>query len=242
MKRVLIVLSILSLGIVSCKKTDKTKPTVSIISPAEGTTVIAGQNIIFDLLMFDEGGLSQVKIDIHDDFNGHGHKSTIIPFSKIQVENLSGTEISRQIEVFIPDTAAAGPYHVSIEVVDLSGNLSVPLYREIIIKNLLDTIAPQLTIDSPVNGQTVNAGASIQFKGQATDNILLRKLEYSINRVGSDNKLAENVINFSLAQESFDIQIPLSASVFSSGSYELTCILYDNIYNAETKLISFTFN
>lgn len=243
MKNAFSILILLALGFYSCSKADKTKPYLEVFSPSENDVLVAGQSYKVKFYASDDNALSQVYINIHDSFNGHGHaKSTITPFKIIKVENLEGLEVTKEIEFFIPDTAAAGPYHIEMSVVDAKANLSETVFINFFIKNLIDTVSPSLNVVNPIEGAAFNSGASINLKGDANDDQTLFKLEYTITRAGSDNKLVNAQIDFSTSSEIFDISIPLNSALFVSGNYELTAVLYDKTYNTAFKKITFKIN
>lgn len=236
-------IGILAISLFSCTKADKSKPELDLLSPADNDVVIAGTVAKVKFHASDNNELSQVYINIHDSFNGHGHtKSTITPFKITVVENLVGTEVDKEIDILIPDTAAAGPYHLEISVVDAKANLSKTIYRNFFIKNLIDTISPTLTLINPIEGASFNAGSQINLKGDASDDQTLLKLEYTITRVGSDNKLVSASIPFSTSSEVFDENITLNTTQFVSGNYEMICVLYDKTYNTSFKKVTFKIN
>lgn len=242
MKRIILYLSV-ALFLFSCKKRDITKPELQILSPSDSAVVLAGSNLELHILAKDNQALSQVKIDIHNAFNGHGHEKILYtPFSMIKVENLSGTEASPTLSISIPDTAAAGPYHLTMQVVDEAANLSDLVMFPFRIKNPDDTIAPVLIISSPLSGSTFPLNSTLQVQGQASDDLGLLKLEYTLRRVGSDNNLAQSEFNYSTASESFQFDISLSGAAIVKGNYELDIVLYDTVYNTDIKTIVFTIN
>lgn len=236
-------LGILVVFLISCTKADKSKPLLEVFTPADNDIIVAGTTAKVKFYASDNNELSQVYLNIHDSFDGHGHtKSTITPFKITIIENLVGAEVDKEIEVFIPDTAAAGPYHLEMSVVDTKANLSSTVYRSFFIKNLGDTVSPILSIINPIDGSSFNSGAQINLKGDANDDQTLLKLDYTITRVGSDNKLISGTIPFSTSSEVIDENITLTTTLFTSGNYELLCVLYDKTYNTTYKKITFKIN
>lgn len=243
MKKEISLLGILAVLFISCTKADKSKPILEVFTPADNDIIVAGTTAKVKFHASDNNELSQVYLNIHDSFNGHGHtKSTITPFKITIIENLVGAEVDKEIEVFIPDTAAAGPYHLEMSVVDAKANLSSTVYRSFYIKNLLDTVAPTLNITNPIEGASFSSGAQLNLKGDGSDDQVLLKLEYTITRVGSDNKLVNASIPFNTSSEVFDENIVLNSTQFVSGNYELLCVLYDKTYNTSFKKITFKIN
>lgn len=144
----LFLVGILTLG--ACKKeADTTIPLIEVLSVSPNITtatvcdetennvipVTAGQTIVLKLKMTDNEGLSQYKIEGHENFDCHGHRSPRnTDWSYQQLKTLSGTTIEEQIELKFPADATAGNYHLELKVVDLAGNESEEIYYTILAK------------------------------------------------------------------------------------------------------------
>lgn len=130
MKKLVLLLSV-SVFLFSCSKdTDKTKPTIdalNIDNKTEEIEVQAGQSMTLQYTVSDEVGLSEMRLDVHDAFDGHTHGKTS-SFNKLfweQIDTLNGlTETTNSITVDVPANTTAGPYHLDAIVVDLAGNQS----------------------------------------------------------------------------------------------------------------------
>lgn len=147
--------------------------------------VTGGDDLKFDVIFKDDVALSQYKVDIHNNFDCHGHgggsaPSLSIPsivnqttdWTVLEVQNISGisTPIAQTLKV--PENATAGNYHFHIQVIDESGNDSpFANFYSIKIKNPLDDVIPQINVEQPSNGSfSINKGEKIRFKGSVTDN------------------------------------------------------------------------
>ena len=143
-----------------------------------------GDKLTFDALFSDNEALSQYKIDIHNNFDCHGHgggsaPSITIPnvdnqtidWAVLDIQNISGSssEILRTLEV--PANVTAGNYHFQIQVIDESGNDNpFANFYPLKITNPLDATPPQINIEAPVSTNfSVKKGENINFKGQVTD-------------------------------------------------------------------------
>ncbi|MFR9166920.1 MAG: DUF4625 domain-containing protein [Dysgonomonas sp.] len=125
-------LLILSFSLLSCSDDDNdtTKPSIVLTSPAEGQVLETGSNIHFEALFEDNEELASYKIDIHNNFDGHGHKSLkegdeTKPFSfNKSWKDIAGkkqAEVNHD-EIFIPKDATPGKYHFLVFCLDISGN------------------------------------------------------------------------------------------------------------------------
>ncbi len=193
-------LTLLLLAITGCGLTvvDLTAPTMEVIEympvPMEDdicgsveSTVFqltGGDQLAFDVIFKDNEALSQYKIDIHNNFDCHGHgggiaPKIIIPSVDSQTEDLavldlveiSGTETPASWTIEIPDNVTAGNYHFQIQVLDESGNDNPGAnFFALKIKNPTDEIPPIITAEEPSSSSfTAQKGEVIRFKGEVTD-------------------------------------------------------------------------
>jgi hypothetical protein len=148
-------------------------------------TLTGGQTFTFRLALSDDAALSQYKIDIHHNFDCHGHGGALSPsvnppatagqttdWSVLRVISLKGNSTKEDISLPIPQNVTAGQYHFSLKCIDAAGNeslnnkiFSVRMY------NPEDTIVPEIDILSPQTNE-INAkkGEKITFTGKLSDN------------------------------------------------------------------------
>lgn len=189
-------------SIIACGKdnTDLTPPTIQELSytpqavaaeicGSEEATVfelIGGQDFKYNLQFTDDQALTQYKIDIHNNFDCHGHGGGSAPniavpnvdnqttdWTVLQIFNISGTSATVDERLQVPDNVTAGNYHFHIQVIDESGNDSpFSNFYSMKIKNPEDDIAPTITLDQPAsnNNIQIQRGESIRFAGKVTDN------------------------------------------------------------------------
>jgi len=243
MKKILILSSLAGLMLTACKGRDKSKPELILTSPADSLEVLAGGTLDVTAQVSDDKELAQVKVDIHNAYDGHGHvKIAYAPFSAIRVENLAGTEDQKTISIAIPDTAGAGPYHCLVQAVDAAGNLSEFQLRTFIIRNPDDETAPVLNVTAPSDGFTTALGSTFTVSGDASDDLALQKLDYSVTRAGSDNKLSQGSQTLTGTSDPFSFDIDTGGTAWTKGTYTLRLVLYDAVYNVDIKVITINLN
>ena len=106
--------------------TDLTPPMLSNVSlndQTENIQVNPGEDLLFEANFEDDEQLGQVKINIHDNFDGHSHGRIMAePWTLERIFDLMGKTEALQ-EVFnVPENAATGPYHFNIQFFDAAGN------------------------------------------------------------------------------------------------------------------------
>jgi hypothetical protein len=136
MKHTLFIFGIIVLlfAVNSCEKEDNDteKPEIVLIEPAEDDTLFVGHEVHLDMELADNVKLKSYKIDIHSNFDGHGHtKSALadVPWAYSKSWNITGlrnTDIHHH-EIIVPTTIngspiATGNYHFAVYVTDEAGN------------------------------------------------------------------------------------------------------------------------
>lgn len=144
----LIVLSIIaiSFGFTSCSDDDgdTTKPIITLHAPEEGAKLKVDSHIHFDMYLEDNEELRSYKVEIHNNFDGHGHtkaESTgeTVDFSFNRSWDVSGLK-NKNIhhhEIEIPANATHGAYHFMVYCTDAAGNESY-VARNIVISDTGD--------------------------------------------------------------------------------------------------------
>lgn len=131
---VICLLAICSVVFTSCdddEKGDVTKPVIDLLEPEEGAVLQIGNKngVHFEMNLSDDTMLKSYKINIHNNFDHHGHDSRAaddgtVAFTFDKVYDLSGlknTEIHHH-DIVIPADAAPGDYHLMVWCTDEAGN------------------------------------------------------------------------------------------------------------------------
>ncbi|MCC8198575.1 MAG: DUF4625 domain-containing protein [Tannerellaceae bacterium] len=112
---------------------DTTKPTINLISPAEGAFLEIGKEsgVHFEAEFSDDEMLGSYKIDIHNNFDDHGHETKsesteTVNFSFSREWDLSGLKNTTEHhhDIVIPANATPGNYHIIVYCIDAAGNQS----------------------------------------------------------------------------------------------------------------------
>lgn len=177
---------------------DMTPPEISIMNavPALSTENVCGdpddrvfvlreaRDLNFTLLIEDDQEVAEIKWDIHNNFDCHGHGGGSAPgftapqvaqstedWSYLEVEEINVQTYSTDVSLSPPDNVTAGNYHFSIQAVDAAGNTS-PNSDVYTLKvfNSRDSLAPTLALDTPrSNSLSATRGETLTFEGQLTD-------------------------------------------------------------------------
>ncbi len=200
-----------------------------------------GQSLDFEFIFRDNEDLSQYKVDIHHNFDCHGHaRSQTEDWSVLEVVDLNGTEqrVSRSLPV--PVNVTAGAYHFHVQVIDAAGNESpFANYYDLRLVNTIDTVAPQLAVNTPVESEfSLAREEKLRFTGNVTDNYSLGEggnggLVLTYKRMDSDNLLEATRIKWPESQGdrvNFDFSFEIPRTL-STGSYEFVLSAFDGINN-----------
>lgn len=264
MKRIFnVLLAVIGSGIVmiSCDKDDDTDTTAPVINSAtidgkeEGIEANVGNAMTFEVKVSDNEALGQLKLDVHDAFDGHSHdKSSGINWANVAIIDLSGTEQTVSHDMEIPTNATAGPYHAEILVIDAEGNEGEFVERVIMIRNGSE---PGIEITSPdfTNEVHVSKGSTLSLEGVVTDEtdlaeilIILEEEEEDAHKSVQHEALYEMDFDLEGASDlTWDFQIDGNVNIAipataEEGHYVLTVRAEDsegniNIFEAELHIM-----
>ena len=122
----------------ACEKDgDTQKPTINIIEPTDGTELLAGEEIHFEVEFSDNQELKSYKVDIHSAEDGHSHTKSMstdehIPWAMQKSWDFEVGQKNAHIhhhEIVIPTAIdgvpiETGHYHMLIYCTDKEGNES----------------------------------------------------------------------------------------------------------------------
>ena len=118
----------------SCKQEDTTPPIISSVSVndtlGQDFAVMPGDSLYVKFTITDENMLSQMKANIHDAADGHGHNgvvdtAAVVPnlglWTDMQIVSLFESAVTKTLLYVVPDTIQ-GVWHWELQAVDESGN------------------------------------------------------------------------------------------------------------------------
>lgn len=229
------------------------EPTSDFVCGSEEPVVFhlrSGDTLSLDLRLTDDVELSQYKVDIHTNFDCHGHKMNTEDWTVLKTGNLSGKESLLQLRLPVPANVTAGDYHFQIQVLDKAGNDNPAAYIYAIkVLNAADTTPPILNISSPIVNSgdvlVLRKGQNITFTGHVADNHPLAeggngKLEffYRSNASGNTFRWGSPVV-FTAADgdyKDFSITLPVPNTA-ANGDYVVTVWAYDGVNNAALPIV-----
>ncbi|NVK28098.1 MAG: DUF4625 domain-containing protein [Flavobacteriia bacterium] len=194
---------ILSLAFVSCSKerVDTEAPeftSVLVNGESRAVTVQAGSDLMMTISAKDNENVSQIKIDIHEAFDGHEHgKVEVNPWTYVKILSVSGSAVTATDRPTIPIDVAAGPYHAVFRVLDDNGNEGAFIERTVVIQN---GSQPIVSVTSPVDEDEFQLGQTITPIGSVTDvegleevHLILLHIEQDEHGDGQDHGHAHEV-------------------------------------------------
>lgn len=215
MKKILLSSAVIVTLFACNKKEDKdvTAPFIekfSINEKTEDVTAQAGSKLHFYFKVTDNQELREIKIDLHDAFDGHTHGrvSSFAKFSTTKVYALSGRSFEGHEDIDISTDALAGPYHVLARALDKEGNQSgLQEIENFIITNnhqakIIDLVTPAKNTSNEIDvtkggtltlTATVEDSANVGTKGLDEIHIYAEEAKHSHGRL-AHSKLFEKEI------------------------------------------------
>ena len=247
------------IGFQGCTDPDTSAPLLEIVNliPSAQTEIVcgepedqaialtSGQTFDFTFRLSDDQDLSQYKIDIHNNFDCHGHArlSETTDWYFVEIVDVSGSDqtINRQIQV--PADVTAGNYHFSLQATDVAGNSAESAIYFLVVSNSGDTEAPLLLLTEPsVQSFSVQKGNSINFQGLLTDNNSLGdgsngRIDVVFWQDGqAEVDLYEEEFESSIGESynfNFDATVPITTA---DGTYIFEVRAYDAVNNPSNSI------
>lgn len=102
---------------------DTKAPVVTLLSPQQGDTFYAGDEIHFEAILEDETGLATYHLSVHEGGDGHSHgRIAASSFYIDQSFTVSGKRVEVHEHISIPSDATPGMYHFIVKAIDELGN------------------------------------------------------------------------------------------------------------------------
>ncbi|MFN3173384.1 MAG: DUF4625 domain-containing protein [Phaeodactylibacter xiamenensis] len=223
-------------------------------------TVLGGETLTATLRFSDDRSLSQYKVDIHNNFDCHGHGGAAAPgvavpnvsnqtedWTVLDIRGLSGETAEEQLQLPVPTDVTSGIYHFQIQVIDEAGNDN-PLANFYSIRaiNPTDGEAPTLTLSSPSQVSfTAAKGSTVTFSGTVTDNYSLSEggngiVFLSYTDLSSGNTFSTGAyVAFDAGVEkdyNFDFEYTIPQTL-KAGNYRFRVDAHDGVRNTAEPVI-----
>ena len=216
-----------------------------------------GDQLIFDVIFKDNEALSQYKVDVHNNFDCHGHGEgnlfiTPVPdvnnmttdWTILDIQDISGLNAPVARSFDVPENVTTGNYHFQIQVLDESGNDNPAAnFFTLKIKNPLDDIAPEIDVNEPSTSSfSIKKGETIRFSGMVTDDRSLSDggngvLYLFYTDLSSGNTFATSEVIFfdeNVEQQyDFDIEYTVPLTLVAR-NYRYTLAANDGVRNVAT--------
>ncbi len=212
----------------SCEKdeADTVQPVIEVSGPEANEVLYVGSKIHFEVDFSDDVELKSYKVDIHDNFDGHTHKSTKhegTPWHFQQSWDFEAGKKSAHVhhhEIVIPteiagEEVATGDYHFMVYCTDAAGNESW-VAIDVEIQEPTDTELPVISnVTAPTANQSFATDDVITISGTVSDNDHLAGLFVAIMPEGATNEQANPTDCFAVMLHEHD-------DVHGKASYDFT--------------------
>ena len=205
--------------------------------------VASGDTLALDITFSDDEALAQYKLDIHSNFDCHGHANKTEDWSFLSISPLSGREQTVEVRLPVPANVTAGAYHFQVQVLDEAGNSDPGLgFYSILVQNGADTLAPVLTVSEPASLSFSQArGTELVVSGTVADDAPLGTggngqltLFYRDQRSGNSFEALTEVFPAATGTDyAFSLRFTLPLTLIPGG-YDFSLRAYDGVNNAST--------
>lgn len=175
---------------------DTQPPSVTILSPLGGENVPTGGSLLIRWISSDNIGVALHNVLLATDG---------VQFTTVLASGLPGT--TQQFLWLVPSSLVTSSARIRIVARDAAGNEAASESGLFIVQ---DTIAPTVTVTSPVKGQTLTAGGSITIRWQSSDNVSVVAQDILLSTDGGNSFSTVIASGLSGNQTAFFWAIPAS--------------------------------
>lgn len=138
--------------------------------------VSTGRYLEFKVRATAGSGLSQLKWDLHNNFDCHEHggRPASQPWSLLKVVDLQGTDTTLTVRLDVPSDAAVGNYHLMFQLLDQEGREAPFVEFNLIVQNLDDPEPPTIALEGMGDGLVLHVGEVLAVRARIEDNASLR--------------------------------------------------------------------
>lgn len=203
-------------------------------------SIFGGKKVVFAIKIADDVELSQLKIDIHPNFDCHGHRSlSTTDWTVLELINLEGKLVEKELQLEVPETVTTGIYHFQLRAVDKAGNTSPAAdFWNLNVQNPLDTVPPEYSIIYPTEHPTsIGRGDQLIYRLQISDNNPLNmggnsRVELSYRRENSNNTFIAAEKRLSTENKETEVEIGFTIpSTLVTGDYIFQIRVWDGVNN-----------
>lgn len=203
--------------------------------------LVSGTTLTMKLEFKGSENLSQYKIDIHNNFDCHGHQRPAGIWEYLQVKDIDGKSVTVTEHIPLPDEAFSGNYHCIIRLIDELGNEAEFLDFNLIVSNAEDSEAPVINYILPATDSiALYKGDLLTFKGTVTDNNSLKGGKLEIKFVDADNKdysaINENFPQSDITTHAFDRDYVIP-NYIATGTAVFTLKAFDKFNNSSERKV-----
>lgn len=202
--------------------------------------VTGGETVALDVVITDDTELSQLKIDVHPNFDCHGHRTiNTTDWTVLDLINMSGRTVEKLIEIEVPEMVTAGDYHLQLRAVDKAGNTSPAAdFWNLKVSNPLDSIPPVFDILTPSDHPTaIERGEDLTYSLLVSDDHPLNmggnaRVELTYRQINSNNTFT--ALEKKLETEDTEKEVEISFTIPNTlvrGTYLFTIRVWDGVNN-----------
>lgn len=119
----------------------------------------------------DDKALGSIKVDIHNNFDCHTHRSGNVIWEVLDIRELEGTQVDLDLHYATPENVRPGNYHLEIMCIDAVGQEAIPHYFDLVVYDPVDTEPPVIEVLNPPVGAEHPRTELLEVSGTITDNI-----------------------------------------------------------------------
>jgi hypothetical protein len=229
--RYILLFACVGLLFAACRKdlNDEEKPVAEFLQP-DTNNLTFSDTIPLTVHFTDNKGLLAYRVAINYASTGtiDTTNAKVFPMSLTWIGDVEGEEFTKEFTFFVTDSTLSGPYRAVVTCVDEAGKQSAPDTVLFNLRNLTDTIPPEITLALPANNQQYSTTDSLNVLASVYDanNVIYYAVSITDTAGVVKTQTSDNV-----DADAYTVDKMVGLAGLSPGAYYVTLYIRDAYFN-----------
>ncbi len=229
--RLILTITLVAALFAACRKdlNDEEKPVAEFLQPNTNNLTFS-DTIPLTVYFTDDKGLLAYRVVLNYASTGaiDTTNAKVFPLSLIWIGDAEGEEFTKDFTFFVTDSTLSGPYRAVVTCVDEAGKQSEPDTVLFNLRNLTDTVLPEITLTLPANNQQYASTDSLNVLASVYD---ANNVIYYAVSITDTAGVVKSQTSGNIDADAYTVDKMIGLAGLSPGAYYVTLYIRDAYFN-----------
>jgi hypothetical protein len=229
--RYILTITLVAALFAACRKdlNDEEKPVAEFLQPNTNNLTFS-DTIPLTVYFTDDIGLLAYRVVLNYASTGaiDTTNAKVFPLSLIWIGDIEGEEFTKDFTFFVTDSTLSGPYRAVVTCVDEAGKQSAPDTVLFNLRNLTDTVSPEITLTLPANNQQYAVTDSLNVLASVYD---ANNVIYYAVSITDTAGVVKSQTSGNIDADAYTVDKMIGLGGLSPGAYYVTLYIRDAYFN-----------